>query len=116
LAPAIVGRVLTLAIVSVTARQVPQLHSLRRLREKLGDEPARAPPFATRSGQTLARHAETQIGRNLFGLPEIGAGRLLERDAVEFHDALIALGMCALIDGQRQNAGPEQRGGIVLAG
>ena len=53
-------------------------------------------------------NAEAHLGRDLFRLAEIDAGNFLQRGAVKRHDALVALHMRALIDGEGQNAIAQQ--------
>ena len=69
------------------------------------------PPARQRSGSP-GRHQlgdlDADLGRDLLGLPEIGPRGLFQRVAVKLHDALVALRVLALVDGQRQNAAAKQ--------
>ena len=47
-------------------------------------------------------------GRDLLGLAEINMGGIRERAAIERHDALVTLGVRALIDGHGEIARAEQ--------
>ena len=87
----------------------------RRLRQELREQSAGPPVLmaAAVAGQDQLAHRQPDVGRNLLGLAEIGLRRLLQADAVERHDALIALRVLALVDGERQNAVAEQFAGSM---
>ena len=99
------------ALGRVAAREVGLAHALRRLGQELDDQPAGPPAVAEAAivakGDLGDRQANA--GRDLLGLAEIGVGDLLEAVAFERHDALVAAGIGALVDGHGERAVAEQR-------
>ena len=63
----------------------------------------------------MATDSLTSVG-NLLGLAKIDARDVLQRGAVELDDALVALHVLALVDGEREHAAAEQLLRTVVAG
>ena len=55
----------------------------------------------------MARHGELDEGRQLLGLAEIDVRGLGQAFAFERHDALVALGLGAAVDGHGEIALPD---------
>ncbi len=82
------------------------------LRHLLHHQGRRA-PLADAPVFTAPRH-DLDAGRQLLGLAEIGVRAIGERGAFERHDALIALGMLALVDREGEPAVAEQARHVAL--
>ena len=95
------------------ARQVRH-HRLAVRRQMLHQHATGAPMrFAALPG--VLGHGETHQRRDLFGLLEIGVRDVLERTALERHDALVAVHVGALVDGHGEVALAEQLARLGLA-
>ena len=63
---------------------------------------------AVAAGQHLLGDRQPDVGGDLLGLAEIDARDVLQRGAVELDDALVALHVLALVDGEREHAAAQQ--------
>src|SRR3546814_19943438 len=99
------------ALVAVAAVKIRLAQAFRRLRQELRDKSA-GPPVMTGLAIGIPveelGNAQPDPGRDLLGLPEVDAGDILERSAVERHAALIGMHATALVARDGHNACSEE--------